>query len=65
MAISKCIKCDNTRFELKEATPNGSNFTYQFVQCTKCGGVIGVVDFYNIGDLIQRFAEESGISIKR
>ena len=63
MAISNCIKCDNTQFELKEFTPTESNFKLQFVQCSRCGGVFGVIDFYNVPELIYRLADKLEISL--
>ena len=43
-AMSTCIKCGHHDFELKkkEAEPKGSNFEFYFVQCSSCGGVVGV-----------------------
>lgn len=49
MAQFRCIKCDASRFELKLVEPAGASFKYYFVQCASCGGVIGVVEFYNVG----------------
>lgn len=49
MAMSKCIKCEHTQFELKVHTPAGSKYQFNFVQCSSCGGVAGVVDFLNTG----------------
>ncbi len=53
MATPKCVKCGNTQFETKESTPKNSPFIVTFVQCASCGGVIGVMDFYNIGQELQ------------
>lgn len=54
MAISKCIKCENTIFEMVEYSPLGSNFKYNFIQCNRCGGVIGAVEYFNVGADVQR-----------
>ena len=62
MALPTCIKCGNTTFELKENEPLKSKFKYMFVQCTGCGGVVGVVDFFNIGAELQRLMKKLGIS---
>jgi hypothetical protein len=57
MAISTCIKCEGTRFELKEApSMGGTNYKYQLVQCAKCGGVVGVLDYFNIGAILGKIA---------
>ena len=65
MAISTCTKCGNTQFEVKEASPGESNFKLNFVQCTSCGGVIGVLDFHNIGDLIHRLAAKLNVPLNQ
>lgn len=64
MAISKCSKCDCTRFEMKEATVSGSAYRQYFVQCASCGAVVGVVPFYNTGALIHQMAEKLGIKLQ-
>jgi hypothetical protein len=53
MATSTCVKCGNNRFESKENSPKDSPFKVTFVQCASCGGVVGVMDFYNLGALIH------------
>jgi hypothetical protein len=59
--LSTCVKCGNTSFETKEAEPQGSHYKVVFVQCTKCGGVVGVMDFFNIGSLLQTLAKKLGL----
>jgi hypothetical protein len=61
MAFSSCIKCGSTSFETAEASPNGSKFKLTFVQCSLCGGVVGVLDYYNIGSLLQTLARKLGV----
>jgi hypothetical protein len=53
MATSTCVKCGGRHFELKEASPTNSQFKVNFVQCASCGGVVGVLDYYNIGQELQ------------
>ncbi len=59
MANSKCTKCDNTHFEVKENLPNHCNFKLLFVQCSICGSVVGTIDSYYIenrlSDLEKKF----------
>lgn len=50
---SKCVKCGNGTFELAENTPVSSKYTFQFVQCSSCGGVAGVVDYMNVGAMLE------------
>lgn len=60
MASSKCIKCDNTTFEMKEGKIAGSAFRMMFVQCSRCGGVVGVTEFTNTGAMLQNIAKKLG-----
>jgi len=52
--ISKCGKCEGTRFELKENSPVGSAFKINLVQCASCGTPVGVVDYYDIHTAVQK-----------
>lgn len=65
MATSTCIKCGHHRFELKEA-PRLANtdYKYQLVQCASCGGVVGVLDWLNIGALLERMAKALKINLR-
>ncbi len=47
MPMSTCIKCGGHTFEVVEAKPGNSDFTLMFVQCSSCGGVVGVMDYLN------------------
>jgi uncharacterized Zn finger protein len=60
MAVSTCIKCGSTSFENKVVTPQHSEFRLTFVQCSNCGGVVGVMDFFNIGEMLQTLAKKLG-----
>lgn len=54
MAVSKCIKCDSNSFEISEIKARGSNFKLMAVQCSSCGGVVGIQEFMNIGAMLFR-----------
>jgi predicted nucleic-acid-binding Zn-ribbon protein len=58
---STCVKCGGTFFETRTVEPSGSNFKVTFVQCSNCGGVVGVMDFYNIGGMLQKLASKLGV----
>jgi hypothetical protein len=58
MAYSKCPKCDDSSFEVKENSPRHSNFKLLFVQCSSCGSVIGTMDYYNIGTRISELEKK-------
>lgn len=55
MAVSTCVKCgEQDQFEvvLKESIP-GTHYDLAFVQCARCGGVVGVLDYYNIRQRLE------------
>jgi len=53
MAASACPSCKNHGFETVEVAPRNSNFKLIFVQCTMCGAVVGVADYFNLGNLVK------------
>ena len=53
MAKATCIKCGGQSFECKEIRPEDSKYVLMSVQCTSCGGVIGVMDEINIGSMLE------------
>ena len=65
MARSKCPKCENSSFEVSQNVPSKSNFEIMLVQCSKCGTVLGAMDFWNIGTLLKDLEKkvDSGKSI--
>lgn len=63
MAMSSCPKCQNHSFELKANEPQGSKFKIMFIQCTSCGTVVGVTDFYNIPSLLEKIATKLGFKL--
>ena len=63
MARSTCAKCGNQRFELVENEPDKSQFVLYFVQCTKCGSVVGVTEYYNTGALPKKMAAKLGVQV--
>lgn len=57
MAISRCSKCDNTFFEIKQAEPSGSAYKLYFVQCSRCGAVVGIQEYYNSGAMLEKLTK--------
>ena len=53
MPYSKCIRCENKSFEVKGSSPANANYKIMFVQCRKCGCVIGTMDYLNIGTVVK------------
>ncbi len=63
MAQSTCVKCGNHTFELALVEPQRAMFKLHFVQCTSCGGVVGVTEYYNIGATLEKIAAKIGVSV--
>ena len=63
MAASKCPKCESTNFELKAGAPKGSKYKVMFIQCSACGSVVGVTDFYNVPSLLEIIAKRMGFKL--
>jgi hypothetical protein len=61
MAISSCVKCGSHSFETTLASPTGSNYKVQFIQCASCGGVVGAMDYYHISTLLEVMAKKLNI----
>ncbi len=51
--VSTCAKCNGNLFQVVEQEPAGSNFKLMFVQCSACGTPVGVLDYFNIGSLLD------------
>jgi hypothetical protein len=60
MARSTCVKCDGTTFEVAEVLPLGSSYCLLAIQCTACGGVVGVTEKQNVAALITYLADALG-----
>jgi hypothetical protein len=55
--IPSCSKCGNSYFELADQVPSGSNYKLKFVQCSSCNATAGVMDFYNLGQMLKEQQE--------
>lgn len=64
---SVCPKpeCNSTSFELAEEEPRDSRYKLLFVRCSRCGAVVGTMDYYNIGHLLHKFAKELNIDLNK
>ena len=60
---SKCPNCKISSFEVVEETPNNSQFKFNFIRCTSCKTVVGVLEFFNNGELIRRLAKQLNINL--
>jgi hypothetical protein len=64
MALSICVRCGGNTFEvIEQRSVKNSNFKLNFVQCSGCGGVVGVLDFYNIGNMLHELAQKLGVRL--
>ncbi len=65
MAQSTCPNpdCKGHSFELVQNTPYKSAFKLQFVQCSKCGTVVGVLEYFNAGALIEKLANALNVKL--
>jgi uncharacterized Zn finger protein len=63
MPNSKCPSCGNTSFEIVENTPSKSAFKFHFIQCSKCGCVVGTHEYFNVGSLIINLAKKLHIDL--
>ena len=61
---SKCPSCTSTSFETAIETPKNSNFKLLFIRCSSCGTVVGVLDYYNIGALLEKLADKLGVDLR-
>jgi uncharacterized Zn finger protein len=63
MARSTCVKCGNHFFEVIETEPNDSQYKMYFVQCSKCGGVVGATDYYNVPIMLIKLGKKLGVDL--
>lgn len=60
---SRCPNCQNTKFEMVEDSPSGSKFKFNYVRCSYCKTLVGVLDHYNIGNLIYELAKKINVDL--
>ena len=53
MSSSKCPSCSNSSFELKEINVKDSRYKLYAIQCSSCGAVVSITEYYNVGNLIE------------
>ena len=70
MAACNCPRCENTTFEVQALELQRADFQHLCVSCERCGAIVGVLDFYNIGEMllaqnraIRAIAEKAGVSV--
>jgi predicted nucleic-acid-binding Zn-ribbon protein len=58
MAQSKCLGCGHDQFERKRVSITGTKHQLNLVQCSKCGGAIGVLEENSAAVLVNELAKE-------
>jgi hypothetical protein len=61
--ISNCVKCGGIAFEAVEADVDGVAFKMLFVQCSACGGVVGVTNYFDVADLVLKLARRLNVEL--
>jgi hypothetical protein len=61
MATPVCPKCGNTTFENNIIQPKNSNYKLTAINCDSCGAIIGVLDYFNIGGMLQTLARKLNV----
>lgn len=59
----KCIKCGHTTFEMTELNVRDADWKYLSIQCSSCGAMHAVTEYYNIGYLIHQLAKKLGFPL--
>lgn len=57
MAASTCIRCGHDAFEMIESAIAGLRFKRDFLQCARCGGVVGVIEADNLNARLDAIEE--------
>jgi predicted nucleic-acid-binding Zn-ribbon protein len=63
MARPICPKCDNPTFQITEIEPIDGKYKLNAIHCAKCGAVVGVKEFYNLGQLIYDLAKKLNVKL--
>ena len=67
MAQSKCLNCDHTSFETAEVHTalkgTGKKHLVSMIQCSSCGGVVGVMEPNDISKMLFQIADRMGLQL--
>ena len=59
----QCPKCENTVFALKTIEPIDARYKMTAVCCARCGAVVGVTEYSDVGSLVLKLAAKLGVSL--
>jgi len=67
MAQSKCPnpKCQSNSFEAKTVEMEGYIYGVKFIQCSKCGTVIGVLPFHDTAHTVSELSGELFVEVEK
>ncbi len=63
MTESTCPKCSKKHFELKSIPKEETTYPYQFIQCSSCGCVVGIIDNQNVPFLLGAICRKLGVDL--
>lgn len=56
MAVPICPTCKSSLFETSEFTPQGFKHRLLSIQCSNCGSIAAILDYYGMSRQIDRVA---------
>lgn len=67
MALPTCPKpdCNSHLFSTQILEPSGSAFKLFAVCCSRCGAVVGVMDYYNLGSMLVKLGKKLGVDVTK
>ena len=63
MALPSCPKCSGHTFQQSEFSPSRGKFKLTAVHCSTCGAIVGVLDYYNLGNLLVTIGKKLGLNL--
>lgn len=63
MATPCCPSCKGTTFQVQEMNVLNSNYRLNAINCTGCGTIISVSEFYNIGARLDKLAKKLNVKL--
>lgn len=63
MAKPTCPKCSCTTFEIQEIPIKGARYRHNAINCTACGAIIAVHEFFNVNANLAVIAQKFGIKL--
>lgn len=53
LSFAKCGHCNQTGTKIAEISPSGGNYKQNAICCISCSAILGVVGYYDAGQLIK------------